>query len=297
MKYNKPALTVPQQIELLQSRGMQFPDVERARHYLQEINYYRLAGYWLRFEAEHATHRFADGVTFDVVLADYVFDRELKLFVMDAIERIEVALRTRWARELGLRYGAHAHLDHTLFKPRGKTWDHDVSVASLRTEVARSRELFVKNYQKYDESLPPIWVCVEVMSLGQLSRWFASLTQASDRAAIVEGLYLDERLVTSFLHHISVVRNICAHHGRLLGKKLTFPVQLPRKNPDALVATLARCKPDQPYATLSILAWLLTRISPGQQWTQRIADHVDSHAPARQLLGFPDDFRNRPLWT
>ena len=35
-------------------------------------------------------HKFTPGITFDHVLDLYVFDRELRLLVFDAIERIEV---------------------------------------------------------------------------------------------------------------------------------------------------------------------------------------------------------------
>ena len=77
MKYAKPALTVEQQIAQLRARGMIFNDPERAAHYLRELNYYRLSGYWLRREADHASHTFVPGTTFEDVLADYVFDREL----------------------------------------------------------------------------------------------------------------------------------------------------------------------------------------------------------------------------
>src|SRR3546814_13998624 len=51
-------------------------------------------------------------------------------------------------------------------------------------------------------ALPPIWASVEVMSLGQISRWFANLLHAADRNAIAEPYGIDEVLLASFLHHI-----------------------------------------------------------------------------------------------
>lgn len=78
---------------------MTFHDRERAEHYLRELNYYRLAGYWLRRESDHGSHTFEPGTCFEDVLADYVFDRELKLLVLDAVERLEVSVRTRWAHD------------------------------------------------------------------------------------------------------------------------------------------------------------------------------------------------------
>ena len=50
--YAKPGLTLDQQIELMKSRGMAFPDEGIARRALQTIGYYRLSGYWYILTAE-----------------------------------------------------------------------------------------------------------------------------------------------------------------------------------------------------------------------------------------------------
>src|SRR3546814_1233904 len=97
--------------DLLTSRGMTFGDSKRAAFYLAELNYYRLSGYWLRHEANHLTHHFTPGTSFAAVLDDSVFHRGLQLPVLDAVERLEASIRTRWANTLGLRPGAHAKLD------------------------------------------------------------------------------------------------------------------------------------------------------------------------------------------
>lgn len=297
MKYDKPALPVEQQVQQLASRGMVFADPGRAAHYLAELNYYRLSGYWLRYEADHASHRFLPGTTFEAVLDDYVFDRQLKLLVLDAVERLEVSIRTRWAHVMGVRHGPHAHLDGSLFKERSQTWSHPGAVARLISGVEESREPFIRHLRDtYDELLPPIWASVEVMSLGQVSRWFGHLRHAADRNAIAATYGIDEVLLASFMHHISVVRNICAHHARLWDREMTFKAQLPRKHPDALVATLDHVRPSSAYNTLTMLGWLIGRISPGQTWVQRVADHVAHHPPAAGVMGFPADYRQRPVW-
>lgn len=297
MKYPKPALAVADQIALLEGRGMVVGDRARAAFYLGEINYYRLRGYWLRREADRTTHQFAPGTTFEGVLADYVFDRELRLLVLDAIERIEVSVRTRWAHVLGRLHGPHAHLDSTLFRGRSQTWNHPEAVASVIRVVEQSREVFVQHLRDtYDELLPPIWAIVEVMSLGQMSRWFDNLRHAADRNAVVEGYGLDEALLRSALHHLSVVRNICAHHGRLWDRHVPIRFQLPRKHPADLVRSLSSDEAASTCNTLVIIGWLVAKVSPDQTWTARVADHVDGHGPAGKVMGFPADFRDRPVW-
>ena len=297
MKYDKPALPVTAQIEKLQARGMQFRDPERAAHYLGDLNYYRLSGYWLRREQDHGSHTFHLGTTFEDVLDDYMFDRELKLLVLDAVERLEISIRTRWAHVLGLRHGSHAHLDGSLFKSRSRNWSHPVAVGMLVNGAEKSRERFMQHMRStYDELLPPIWACVEVMSLGQISRWFGNLRHAADRNAIAEDYGLDEVLLASFLHHVSVVRNICAHHARLWDRDLPFKARLPRKHPEALATSLNRSDGGSTYNTLTLLAGLIGRISPGQTWVQRVCEHVQGHDPAAECMGFPDDFHRLPIW-
>lgn len=102
-RYDKPFLTIEQQIDLLHRRGMKIENRNRASLYLQRIGYYYLSGYMYPFrvfedtnDAEPDRHRgdhFAPGTTFDHVISLYVFDKKLKLLVIDAIERIELALR------------------------------------------------------------------------------------------------------------------------------------------------------------------------------------------------------------
>jgi len=193
MKYNKPALSIAQQIDHLACRGMRFDAPDLAAHHLKHLNYYRLSGYWLRYRQRQDSRRFRAGTTFEQVLADYTFDRELKILLLDAIERLEVSVRTRWAHELGLRYGPHAHLDRTLFNDHGKHWNHQLAVAQLAGAVEQSKERFIQHLKnKYDELLPPVWAVVEVMSLGQISRWFANLRHTADRKAIAADYALDE---------------------------------------------------------------------------------------------------------
>lgn len=237
--YHKPATTYAEQIVLLKSRGMTIADEQKAAFYLQHISYYRLGAYWLPFEADHATHQFREGTTFENVLRLYSFDRALRLLVLDAIERVEVSARAQWAHQLGNTYGAHAHLDPKLAK-RTEHWQSNIE--ALEKEIERSEEVFIQHLtQTYSDALPPIWACCEVMSLGLLSRWYSNLYPQPVRTRIAAVYELDHLVLQSWLHHLSVVRNICAHHSRLWNRQFDRVLpQAPRSKPavlkDAFVA-------------------------------------------------------------
>jgi abortive infection bacteriophage resistance protein len=48
--YNKAPLSYQDQIALLENRGLQIPDKNKALAYLQEIGYYRLSAYFLPYQ-------------------------------------------------------------------------------------------------------------------------------------------------------------------------------------------------------------------------------------------------------
>jgi len=248
LQFSKHPITFDQQIDLLISRGMQIPDKDSARHYLSSLNYYRLGAYWLPFETNHATHTFKDGTSFDDVIDLYVFDRELRLLVLDAIERIEVSIRTTWAYYLAHTHGAHSFLDESIFRDSEK---YSRCLEALEKEVRLSTEVFIKHYlNKYtNPPLPPVWSIVEVMSLGQLSKWYFNLKHRRDRQSIATIYDLDERVLTSFLHHLTIVRNLCAHHSRLWNRKIRFQLKIPRR-PNNLMSCMNQEQPKKLYNTL-----------------------------------------------
>lgn len=77
--FNKPSKSIPDQIALLQERGMVIENAQQATWALSHISYYRLRAYWLYYEAdpESGNHVFKAGTTLEVVLALYEFDRRL----------------------------------------------------------------------------------------------------------------------------------------------------------------------------------------------------------------------------
>ena len=133
---------------------MHIPDRDYAHHYLTHLNYYQLGAYWLPFEADHSTHAFRPDTHFDDVINLYVFDRELRLLVMDAIERLEVSIRTQWAYQLAHCYGPHAYLESTIFKNNNI---HQRCMTKLKEELGRSKEVFVSHYQR----TTPIQRCLQ----------------------------------------------------------------------------------------------------------------------------------------
>lgn len=300
MKYTKPPLSIDQQLDLLASRGMIIPDRAWAFRYLSHISYYRLRGYWIPFEKPDRApnHAFQEGTTFDDVLDLYIFDRKFRLLIIEAIERVEVSLRAHFANELGLEHGSHFYLKKTFLR---NAEVHGNLIDSLKTEIERSREVFIEHYRAtYDQPpLPPIWAVSEVMSFGQLSIWFKYLKSRRDRNRIARAYGIDERLLQSFMHHLTFIRNIAAHHGRLWNRRLTITMTIPKKPPE-LAAMFNHEEEAKRYIgnTIILLAHLSKLISPGTSWPARICKLIEDAPPARPAaMGLRDTWRELSLWN
>ena len=297
MRYDKPPLSISQQIELLVSRGMNISDRARAERYLIHINYYRLRAYWLPFEEPDGTgnHRFKAGTQFEQAISLYIFDRKFRLLVLEAIERVEVSFRTRFAYILGNKYGSHAYLDSGLFKTDGLYMQ---CMESFREEYSRSRETFIEHYKsKYTEpELPPIWAACEIMSFGQLSKWFQNIKLRQDRNEIASAFKIDEIVLGSFMHHLTHIRNLSAHHSRLWNRRLTFTMTIPRR-PHEIVGSFNTQADRYIYNTLVMLGYLLNVMSPGTSWPVRLRQLIYENPlinPA--VMGFLSNWQTLSLW-
>ncbi len=298
MEFNKPPLSLDEQIDLLIQRGLVIEDRDHARHYLGHLNYFRLRGFWVPFEIPigvEGKHQFIKGTRFKDILELYVFDRHLRLLLLDAIERVEVSLRTRWAYILACRYGSHAYLKKEIFK---RDSVYDKCLEELRKEIERSQEIFIKHYnsQYTEPNLPPIWAVCEVMSLGQLSLWYSNLKFRHDRKEISDIFNIGEKILKSFVHHLTHIRNLCAHHSRIWNRNLTFTMQIPYE-PKNIANYFNENEDRKIYNTLAMLGYLLTITSPDSTWVIQIKSHLLKYTQVDpEKMGFPKNWQEIPIW-
>ena len=96
----KKALNIDQQIAKLKSHGMEFDNEEKAKEILLDIGYYRLGFYSFPFETtfpriNNRDHKLKKGTTFKSVYDLYEFDTKLRRILLNALDRIEVNIRTQ----------------------------------------------------------------------------------------------------------------------------------------------------------------------------------------------------------
>jgi abortive infection bacteriophage resistance protein len=296
MKYTKLPISFTEQIAKLKQRGLQFEDEAKAEHYLSNISYYRLRAYTYPFQDnKHSPHLFIRPIYFEQIIDLYVFDRQLRLLLFNAIEKIEVALRTQIIHHYALAYGSHWHIKPELFNNLYYFQEH---TDSLQKEIDRSNEAFIKHYKAtYTQPLEPAcWMSLEVSSMGLLSKIFANLKKDSAKDAVTRHFGLkDADLLANWMFCISILRNTCAHHARVWNRRLP-PIQLIKKvvNPyinDKNIYT------NKLYAYACNIAYILNIISPNHSFKERFLELIDN-CPLSQAkeMGFPSNWKDEAFW-
>lgn len=300
MIYTKTTTTIANQIAQLKTRGLSIVDDKLAEHYLSNISYYRLAGYWWPMQSDKVNHTFKENSRFEDVILLYNFDRELRLLFFDVIERIEIALRTKLIYYLSHEFDFWWFQNTEIFI---NTQELIKTLANLEEELERCKDVFIKDHKKkYKDDLrfPPAIKTLEITSFGSLSKLYGNLKPSVKSKNIIAKEFntANQTYLPSWLQSIAQIRNICAHHGRLWNKNLTGrPNLLP--NPPA--PWLNDVPPPSEHHMLYIHAccmkYLLDVASPGHHYKTKLADMFIKY-PSVDLkaLGFPLKWQEEPLW-
>ena len=285
--YNKPALSLNQQIELLISRGLVIPDKEKAEHHLKFIGYYRLSGYMAPFYA--SKNSFKPEANFEQILDLYNFDRILRLITFDAIEIIEVAMRTVLTDTLSLKFNPHWFTDKNFFEVTEK---HELTIDIIKKSTIESnitlRDNFISHYYQFyaDPKLPPSWMTLETLSIGTLSVIFKSLKRDL-RKLIATQLKLDETILSSWLHSLTYTRNLVAHHSRVWNRKFTIKPKTLKRHKNFLHTDSCF------FAQYILISYMLKIIAPNYDWKQKFITLFREY-PSVSLnqMGFTNNWQN-----
>lgn len=304
----KPYMTVAEQIELLESRGM-IVNQKLAEQWLQRVGYYRLSAYWYPYRETNETGRsdvFVEGTTFEDVAKLYKFDRKFRTLLHDGIERIEVSLRAELIEIFGHK-NPLSYKDSKNFRP---SFDHEewLATVSRRVDRARRHSEAIRHYDKKYAGELPIWVLTDVLDFSDLSRMYDSLP-AKDQWTIAEslGIRIDlSRLTQSqqtkvlknhplarWFEQLTIVRNTSAHHGRVWNRSYV-PVSTVGFRTIAKFQQLPSGQSEKIFGALLLMGELISQISPESQWSLKVEQLIQesfSQIRGRSILemGYPLD--------
>ncbi len=303
-KYSKPALTFPEQLSKLQKRGLLVSDENEALRQLSSISYYRLSSYWYPFRQRdqhgNLSSKLVEGTCIEQVIDLYEFDRRLRSLVMDALERIEISIRTQITYHFGHQHGAFGHIDPSHFHPK---FDHTQWLSKLEKETKRSSDEFIRHYKKKYNGFPhiPIWMLTEVMSFGSLSFFYKGLINnqksgVEDKKVIANHYGFHHKRFGDWLHTLTYVRNICAHHSRLWNRELSIRPDQAREK-----AWLSPITPrnDRIFYILLMLRYLMRCSGNGDDWAKEVIQVLEPFTEYNQYriaMGIPENWKEHPIW-
>lgn len=222
----------------------------------------------------------------------YIFDRKLRLLTFDAIERIEVALRSSMTSVVGEAQGSHWFTDSALFENRQQ---FEAVTASIRRETIEKppnkRDVFIRHY--YDTyaspDIPPSWMVFETMSMGTVSLAYKFL-KLDFRKRIAQHFAVDEKILVSWIHALVYTRNLCAHHSRLWNRIFTI-------KPIAMKRYKQEMTPTEKFSAQAMtIEILLNAIAPNHHWQEHLKQLLDDHPMVdRTHMGFSDDWNGFAL--
>jgi abortive infection bacteriophage resistance protein len=279
MRYKKPALSFDDQVLLLEKRNLVVDDRAVAAEILSHISYYRLiCAYCKEFQLPNSDD-FVPGCNFRDIHSLYQFDKKLRFLMADTLETIEVHFRTQITYQLAIVGGAFAHLNRDHFS---LAFNHAEFVAKVKDLENDSSDKFVQHFHlKYcQEPDLPIWMATELMSFGMISRMYSGLKNEFQKP-IAAQFNLHPSILRTWLHTLSYIRNICAHHGLLWNRELAIKPEIPYR--DGRWPYLG-VNPKSTYAVIIILQDLAMSINSASECRQHFFMHL-SGCDARQLAG------------
>ncbi len=296
MEYAKPPLTFEAQAAQLIERGL-IADQSEIIHRLKSVNYYRLAGYLHPFRLPDSDS-FRNGTNLDTVWRRYCFDRRLRDLFLDAIERIEVATRTKLVYHFAHAHGPFGYC-HEDKLPKMKIEDYLEWRQNLQIETSRSKEVFKKHFtKKYGDSHKslPLWMLCELMSMGSMLSFYKGV-EGELKQKVAADFGLTDKLMESWLRSLYNVRNLCAHHARLWNKTLGCPPIVPKESKLPDWPNVFMFRNDRCGIALVICRQFLKLISPTSQWHRR-TDKLFEEYPEIPIkdMGLPENWQEHPVW-
>lgn len=296
--YKKVHKSFDEQLDLLKSRGLIISNDDYVLAKLKHINYYRLSAYFLPYQHDKKSknkNRFLPNTTFEDIIKLYYFDTELRKIIFEAIEIIEIYLRTQIAYYHSETYGAFGYLNIANLRTNLQA-EFDELHYDIQKEKMRSKEVFIRHLKKkYNTTDLPIWSVVEIISFGSLSKLFMLLQEKEQKQVIQNMGEVNKIVFFKWFKALSSVRNICAHHSRLWNRTLGLSFEVPRNNDDFELLVNSKNKI---FFALSVIEYILNFIGE---------DEIDFKLKIKQLLGkypnvdknamgFIDEWKNLNIW-
>lgn len=209
---NKEPKTYAEQIEILKSRGLVISDEKNALSTLSSINYYSISGYLHNFKDKDGTY--SGNLSFEKVIKIMQCDRRMKSIIKYALDLIENNLKTKMAYILAHEIGSTGYLERKNYKDKD---EYDILNKKFQNSVRNNKKLpFVVHHNEKYNGVFPIWVAVELFTMGMISNMYKNLDTRLQKLISLE-FRTGVNQLSSWIENITYIRNLSAHNMRIYG--------------------------------------------------------------------------------
>jgi abortive infection bacteriophage resistance protein len=241
----KPFLTIDDQVGLLKQRELAIvaSDFEKAKDFFLNNNYYRISGYSLTLRKDDVFFKTA---SLETIMQIYHADRRMRHVMLSITEVIEVRLKSIIAYYHSEKYGPLGYLDINNFRCKHhgnvdmKIIENYMQItrkANTQKSLMTESELFLKHHKQNKNDILPFWVYIEVLTISDVSKLFFILDDdLQKKIALILGFRSGNcnSIVENLLHCTAILRNICAHGGRLYNRLFIRKPRLSSKEKNLL---------------------------------------------------------------
>ena len=226
---------------------------------------------------------------------------EMRFLVLDAIERIEVFVRSGLANGLSCEDSERSPFGYIAKRElmsNANAVDYSKLVGKFyKDHIANDKNEFIAHFDRvYGDAhgALPIWMAVEVMTFGTVEDLYRA-AKSTVQQSMAKALGVRDVVLMSWLKTLRSVRNLVAHHGRLWNRVIRMKPLIPAKGD--LWRNPVRVGNDRVFCVLCICRFLLRTIAPQSKWQERLEDLFAEYPDiALADLGFPSQWKTSPLW-
>lgn len=295
------ALSFEQQLDHFRTRGMDVS--ERDIEKIKNVGYYRLK----EFARPLSKTKKVDGtiiidysgVSFSEVLTRYYQDKNLRLHILHAIEKVEVSVKTKLSSILGDNYGAFGYLNFSNWCDKKNYSRYDIEnkqfffKRSLKKTVVRSFSSDIKKKINQDkDGFPTVWLAIDVLTFGEMVNIIEVMSNKNQKK--IAAFYNCSALeLVSWLKCLNFLRNLCAHNSTIIDLKLkTQPIYKPEWNSKlyAMTDQTNNVRPSNRLAVVFLILHHFVKNINSQYGWRNIQKSVSAICAGKQknaeLLGF-----------
>ena len=288
-------LSYDEQLDLLARRGMRIEDESAAARVLSCVSYYRLSGYFRYWQKDpdYGDDDFIMGTSFSRIYSLYEAEQELADACKRLLATCEIVLRTRFAYHYGTCVGPVGYFAHGLGFTRPPSEKIDPVEERILSDLDRSNDLFVEHYrdeikqgtrykpEAYDRM--PIWVAVEALSFGCLSRMITASGESGVLDDMAESLNTSRAVLPSQVRSFVYLRNRCSHYGRLWNTAVTDEPAMQKNTKRRIQRTYRSFDKHSAYQILAALHDLASRSGLCEDWLGTV---IEPLLQANPLLAY-----------